>query len=146
MRIIYILIILIFIVFGCANKSKISDDYPKVRKFSEWKSIKYHKDIQMRIGWYPYQQQDIHKTKNSTWTINKDSTISAGASPVIILKYPDSTETLWLNMDIDNALLGKLIKHSLMTEIPVKKPFGDFLVEADCAKCHPTNKMHLIER
>jgi hypothetical protein len=144
MKKIVISLLSLVLIINCSNNLRMKKEYPKIRKFSEWKSSRYHKVIQMKIGWYPYQQKELQRTNPSTWTVRNDSTISTGAAPIIILTYPDSDSTLWLNMDIDDALLGKLIKHSRMTEIPIKKPFENYLVEADCAKCHPTSKKYLI--
>jgi len=38
-------------------------------------------------------------------------------------------------MDIDNDLLGRLIKQSLMTQKPITELLTAFLEDADCSTC-----------
>jgi hypothetical protein len=40
-------------------------------------------------------------------------------------------------MDIDNELLARLIKQSLMTQQTITEPLDKYLVNADCSTCHP---------
>jgi hypothetical protein len=71
----------------------------------------------VKIGWYPYQEEEIIKTGTHQYLIQKcDSSEIAGKMPVIILTYPDSSESIYFGMDIDNDILGRLIKQSLMTQ------------------------------
>lgn len=59
--------------------------------------------------------------------------------PVIILTYPDSTKSIYFGLDINNELLGRLIKQSLMTQKPITEPLSAFLKDADCSTCHPSD-------
>ncbi len=68
-----------------------------------------------------------------------DSGSTDGQMPVLVLTYPDSGQSIILDLHMDDALLGNLLKHSLMTEVPIRRPFSDYLQEANCAKCHPAD-------
>ena len=59
--------------------------------------------------------------------------------PVIMITYPASKDSIWIDINIKNELLAKLVKHSLMTQVPINVPFGDYLADAKCSKCHPSN-------
>jgi hypothetical protein len=116
------------------------DDTPRVRSFSEWKADYFHHPIEVKIGWYPYDEEVVIKTGKHQYSIQKsDTTEAAGSMPVIVLTYPDSTQSVYFGLDIDNELLGKLIKQSLMTQKPITEPLTGFLEEADCSTCHPSD-------
>jgi len=38
------------------------DDTPRVRSFEEWKADYFHHPIEVKIGWYPYEEEEIIKT------------------------------------------------------------------------------------
>jgi hypothetical protein len=97
----------------------------------------YHKPIELRIGWYPYDEVGMIKTGINTWKMVSDSCCKQGNIPILLIRNAESEETLWLNMDIDDALLGKLIKQSLMTEVPLSGPLSEFIEKTDCMTCHP---------
>jgi hypothetical protein len=85
-------------------------------------------------------EQNMERTGAHTWSISKpDSSDKAGMIPVIHISNFDTSESLWVYMDIDDALLGKLIKHSLMTEVPIEYPLKEYLQKADCMKCYPSH-------
>ena len=79
------------------------DNTPRVRSFKEWKADYFHHPIEVKIGWYPYEEE----------------------------------KSIYFGMDIDNELLGRLIKQSLMTQQPITEPLTAFLEDADCSTCHP---------
>lgn len=127
---------------GCAssrmNNTNNTDVNVRARKLKESEPLGFHKAIELTIGWYPYEEGKAIKLDSEHSAVSfDDSSRTGGIVPVIYVSYPDSGQSLTLEMGIDNALLGKLLKHSLMTEIPIRRPFTDFLKEADCAQCHP---------
>lgn len=101
----------------------------------------YHEAIRLRVGWVPYSDAELNKTGKNEWVIvRNEGTDKTGFVPLILLDYPDATtDSIWLDMDIDNELLGKLIKHSLITQEPIQRPFAEFFEVAKCSKCHPAD-------
>jgi hypothetical protein len=135
---IYIPIVIILIAFlYCSVPKDALDDTPRVRSFKEWRADYFHHPIEVKIGWYPYQEEELIKTGKHRYSIQKSDTSETGSMPVIILTYPDSTQSIYFGMDIDNELLGRLIKQSLMTQRPITEPLTAFLEDADCSTCHP---------
>lgn len=137
----YVLVAAIsFSVFYCSTSKNIIDDTPRVRSFADWKADYFHHPIEVKIGWYPYEEDSVVKTGTHQYTIQKsDTTEITGSMPVIILTYPDSTKSIYFGLDINNELLGKLIKQSLMTQKPITEPLSTFLEDADCLTCHPSD-------
>ena len=130
-------IILIAFLF-CSVPKNVLDDTPRVRSFKEWKADYFHHPIEVKIGWYPYEEEEIIKTGKHQYSIQKNDSLEiTGKMPVIVLTYPDSTQSIYFGMDIDNELLGRLIKQSLITQKPVTEPLTAFLEDADCSTCHP---------
>lgn len=108
----------------------------RYRQFPKWEATRYHRPIQMRIGWYPYSEADIVPDDDGNLLMLRAD--SVGEMPAIMIREPDSTNLIIVGMDIDNELLGRLIKHSLMTQVPIKRPFDQYLIEARCSQCHPS--------
>jgi hypothetical protein len=137
----YVLVAAIsFSVLYCSTSKNILDDTPRVRSFSEWKAEYFHHPIEVKIGWYPYGEESVVKTGIHQYSIQKnDSAFISGSLPVIVLTYPDSTQSVYFGLDIDNELLGRLIKQSLMTQKPITEPLESFLEDADCSTCHPAD-------
>ena len=99
----------------------------------------YHPPIQVNIGGVPYQDQKLVQTGKHEWKVEKNDDGKQGAVPVILINYPDTQDSIWIDMNMDNAMLGKLIKHSLMTQEPIKRPFATYFEEASCQRCHPAD-------
>ncbi|MBT8377931.1 MAG: hypothetical protein KJN64_01735 [Ignavibacteria bacterium] len=134
----YLTISIILITFlYCSAPKDALDDTPRVRSFSKWKADYFHHPIEVKIGWYPYEEEELVKTGKHQYSIQKSDTSETGSMPVIVLTYPDSTQSVYFGMDIDNELLGRLIKQSLMTQQPITEPLIAFLEDADCSTCHP---------
>jgi len=57
----------------------------------------------------------------------------------MIIDYPETEESVMIDMAIDNKLLGKLIKHSAMTMVPISRPYTEFFEKAKCESCHPAD-------
>ena len=100
----------------------------------------FHPEIKITIGWVPYQDQKLVRTGKNEWKmVKRQSDDAEGSAPVILVSYPRTRDSILLDMDITNELLGKLIKHSAMTQEPIKRPFSTFFEEAQCKKCHPAH-------
>ncbi len=97
----------------------------------------YHSPVQMTIAWHPYQELNLVKKSDEKWIVTRSDSADTGVMPIILVTYPDTKDSIWLDMTTDNKLLGKLIKHSLMTQEPIKRPIGNYFEIASCSKCHP---------
>ena len=109
----------------------------RYREFGAWEAGRFHKPVSLQIGWFPYEESRMERMENGDLVVVKDSAATAGAMPAIIVSYPDTTHLVWLDVDTDDALLGQLIKYTLMTEAPISEPFSEYLQEVDCSDCHP---------
>lgn len=135
MRFILALAATIFLFVTCKQYKDISTG--SVRQVRPSEIAAYHPPITLNIGWIPYQDQKLVQTGKNEWKIQKDESGKQGAIPVILVNYADQQDTIFLDMNMDNALLGKLIKHSLMTQEPIKRPFAEYFETASCQRCHP---------
>ena len=99
----------------------------------------YHNAVEMKIAWFPYEELVLKKTKENNWVMVDSDTGRVSAIPVIMITYPDSKDSIWIDMNIKNQLLGKLLKHTLMTQQPITEPFSEYFANAKCTKCHPSN-------
>lgn len=125
----------IALLVGCSSSQQQESD--RIRRVSGT-ADHYHNEIRLRVGWFPYEEGNVEQQGDSVWSVGfSDTSTVGGMMPVIVIGYPDSERTLTLGMDVDNALLGKLLKHSLMTQVPIERPFTDFFKKADCSMCHP---------
>ncbi|MCB0496910.1 MAG: hypothetical protein KDC79_12300 [Cyclobacteriaceae bacterium] len=112
---------------------------PTLRQIKPSEVMGYHDPMNLNIAWYPYEDLMLKQTKDNNWVVVKSDSTRKSAIPVILITYPGRPDSIWVQMDTENALLGKLIKHSLMTKEPIHEPFGEFFAEAKCTKCHPSN-------
>ena len=100
----------------------------------------YHPPVSIQVGWFPYEEDKLVRTGKNDWKVVKNTEGSnGGVIPQILIAYPNSTDSIWLDMNIDDALLGKLIKHTVMTQVPIERPFADYFELAKCSKCHPSH-------
>lgn len=135
-----ILSLAFFIVASCSSSSKVVEKSPEIKTFKNWKAHKFNKKIELNVGWYEYQNEELVKVDKNVWEVKeKENNEEVGAIPAIIIKHPETGDSLWVNMDIDEALLGTILKHSLMTEVQIKRPFSEFFKQAQCTKCHPSH-------
>lgn len=112
---------------------------PSLRQIKPSEVKGYHDPITLNIAWYPYEDLMLKQTKDYNWVVVKSDSTHKSAIPVILITYPGKPDSIWVQMDTGNELLGKLIKHSLMTKEPIHEPFGEYFAEAKCTKCHPKN-------
>lgn len=81
----------------------------------------------MKIAWFPYKDLELKKSKANNWVMVSSDSARESAIPVIMITYPVSNDSIWIDMNIKNELLGKLVKHSLMTQVPITEPYGEYL-------------------
>ncbi len=143
-RIIFILIIFSVVATQCAQQKGLTgNSEDRIRQLRPDDITSYHAPTRLEIGWVPYQEAKLVMTKKGEWKVVKnDETDKQSVMPMILLTYPEGTDSLWLDMDIDNALLGRLLKHTLMTQLPISRPFTEYFEIAKCSKCHPKD-IHL---
>lgn len=99
----------------------------------------YHNAVEMKIAWFPYKDLELKKTKENNWVMVNSDSGRTSTVPVIMITYPNSGDSIWIDMNIKNEILGKLVKHTLMTQVPIYEPYGEYFAEAKCSKCHPSN-------
>ncbi|MFY0652235.1 MAG: hypothetical protein JXQ96_09390 [Cyclobacteriaceae bacterium] len=135
------LLAIAFLIFATVTTCKTQKELvpTRVRQVRPSEVSSFHKPLNMTIAWYPYKEQTFKRTSKNEWKIVKSDSGQTGNIPVILIKYPETQDSVWLDMNTESALLGKLLKHSLMTQEPIKRPFGDYLQTASCTKCHPSD-------
>lgn len=127
-----------FIISNCSKTRELAANRTRMMQPSEMKS--FHPEISITVGWMPYQDQQLIRTGRNEWKIIKHQEGDReGSVPVILVSYPGSRDSVLLDMNIENELLGKLIKHSAMTQMPIERPFNTYFEEARCQNCHPEN-------
>jgi len=137
MKIRDISILIPFLVFFVTCKPSQELVPVKARQIRPSEVSAYHSPAVMKIAWYPYKDLELKKTSKDNWVIVKSDSTKQGAIPVILITYPDSGDSIWLEMNTDNELLGRLMKHTLMTQAPITEPLGEYLEMAKCSTCHP---------
>lgn len=134
----FFLLLVAFVVVNCSKTKELAGD--RSRLLSPKEITSFHTDVTVTVGWIPYQDTKLVQTGDNEWKIMKREQVSEkGASPIIVVTYPGSKDTLLLDMNIENEILGKLIKHSVMTQVPISRPFTTFFNEAKCQTCHPAH-------
>ena len=125
------------LVITCTTTKHMEPTKARQLKPSEVRA--YHNPIELKIAWFPYQDIELKKTKENNWVMVSSDSARSSAIPVIMITYPNTNDSIWIDMNIKNELLGKLIKHTLMTQVPIYEPYGEYLEAAKCASCHPSN-------
>jgi hypothetical protein len=135
-RFAFFFLLIAFIVTNCSKTQQMATDRSRMMQPSKISS--FHPEIKLAIGWMPYQDQKLVQTGRNEWRIvQHQDDDRAGAIPVLMVTYPESGDSILLDMNMENELLGKLIKHSAMTQMPIRRPFSTFFEEAQCQNCHP---------
>ena len=132
-------LLMVFIVMNCGQYRKISQtDTNRVRQIKPNEISSYHDAVKLEVAWLPYQEHQLVRTKRNEWKMVKNEEIGVTSNmPMILVSYPNSQDTVWFDMNMDNEMLGRLLKHSLMTQVPISRPFTEFVEVAKCGKCHP---------
>lgn len=127
------------IIFTCTQTGELQPS--RVMQVQPSEVSAFHRPVSVQIGWFPYREHQLVRTSRDEWQVvkNEDGSAKTGAVPQILIRYPHSNDSLWVDMNIDNALLGKLIKHTIMTEAPIKRPFNEYMEVASCKGCHPSD-------
>lgn len=137
-------IIVFAVLLGSCVSSKETDGEktlltPKARNVKPGQIQGYHEPLDIKIAWMPYKDLGLKQGKDNNWVIVKSESGREGAIPVILITYPETKDSVWIEMDTSNELLGKLVKHSLMTKQPIHRPFKDYFEKASCSTCHPAD-------
>ena len=133
----FFFLLIAFIVVNC-SKTQQQAAFDKSRMMQPSQISSFHPEIVLTVGWMPYQDQKLVQTGKNEWKIiEHQEGDKAGSVPVIVVSYPDSKDSILLDMNVKNELLGRLIKHSAITQEPITRPFTTFFEEAKCEKCHP---------
>ena len=123
-------------VLACSSSRELVPT--RARQIKTDQVIGYHAPVELTIAWYPYQELDFKQKDDKQWVILSDTTnYRGGMIPVMLITYPETRDSLWLDMHIDTKILGNLLKHTLMTQEPIRRPFVQYLDQASCIKCHP---------
>ena len=131
------LLFLAIVTIKCAAPKEVAP--PTAKQLSPSEISAYHKPIQMQIAWMPYKSLELKQTKKNNWVMVESDHPKESALPIIMVTYPATNDTVWVQMNTKNDLLGKLIKHSLMTQQPIKKPYKEYFEVAQCGSCHPSD-------
>jgi hypothetical protein len=131
----FFLLLIAFFVVNCSKTKEFIAPTSRTMQPSEISG--FHPEISIQIGWVPYQNQHLILNGNNEWRIVPIEGERQGAVPTLLISYPESGDSILLDMNIENEMLGKLIKHSAMTQEPIKRPFHKFFEVAKCQKCHP---------
>ena len=124
------------ICLGCGRE--LMDTTPRVRHMKMDGAADFHQPIRLTVGWMPYEEDRLVSKDGSTYEVAQGEHLKSGKIPALILSYEDGTKAT-LDMTIDDELLGKLIKSSLMSEKPIRRPYSEFMQTADCSTCHPSD-------
>lgn len=135
-RFAFFFMVIAFVVTNCSKTQREAFERSRMMQPADMSS--FHPPISITLGWMPYQDQKLVQTGRNEWKIvQHQADDREGKVPVIIVSYPESRDSILLDMNIKNELLGKLIKHSAITQQPIHRPFTTFFEEAKCEKCHP---------
>ena len=137
---IYILIIglLSFGLLNCAPAKK-QFEPAQARHLSPSEISSYHSAVNMRVGWMPYEEIQYKQAEDNRWVLLESDSANVGMVPVIMISYPDTGDSIWFNMNMKSETLGRLIKHTMMTQKPIYEPIESYLADAKCASCHPSD-------
>ena len=86
----FILVVVSVTVLFCSAPKNVLDDTPRMRSFKQWKADYFHHPIEVKIGWYPYEEEELTKTGKHQYSIQKRDSTNSGSMPVIVFTYPDS--------------------------------------------------------
>jgi len=123
--------------FTCKTPVETVDTAPFIRQIKPNEVKSYHQPVQMRIAWFPYKNISVKQKADNEWVVLPTNDGKEGHVPVILVDYLNQTDSIWIEMDTDNETLGRLIKHTLMTEEPITKPYSSYFEYASCTRCHP---------
>jgi hypothetical protein len=139
-KVVFFGMVVFSIGLNCSQSKELTgESQERVRNVKPGDISSYHEAVKMEIAWMPYQEHKLVKSKKNEWKVEKDDAGKQSAMPVILVSYPKSRDTFFFDMNIANESLGRLLKHTLMTQEPITRPFTDYLETAKCSKCHPAH-------
>jgi hypothetical protein len=134
----FFFLLIAFVVVNCSRTKGLVLENSRTTSPAE--IFSYHSPMTVKVGWMPYQNHRIVKTGKNEWKIvESNDEVFQGNAPVILVTY-ESGDSILLDMNIENELLGKLVKHSAMTQMPISRPFNAYFENAKCQNCHPQYK------
>ena len=126
---------LVLLMVNCESQRQLVPS--RSRQLKPKEVTAYHMPVEMKVAWVPYKNLELKQTKANNWVIVENEDGKTGAIPVMLITYPATGDSVWVQMDTRNELLGQLIKHSLMTQKPISEPYDQYLADAACSSCHP---------
>jgi hypothetical protein len=141
MRLLSVALMAIFLSalsIGCSSGAKNTMANKVVKTVDTQHAEAVNQAVQLQVGWYPYSESELVQIGPNQYAVRKIASQSGKKQhPGIAVYYPSTGKTIWIDMDIDDATLGRLLKHSLMGDREIERPFRDFMQSSDCASCHP---------
>ncbi|NNE69359.1 MAG: hypothetical protein HKN29_03225 [Rhodothermales bacterium] len=136
-------ILVVLAGFGCQAQRDVATRVvpPERARMMDADAASFHRGITLQVGWRNYRESET--VRNEDGSLSIETSDSTGVAPSIMIVDPLTEEPLWLSMGMDDALFGRLIKHSLMTQVPIYRPFETYMEEASCSRCHPGDKIPL---
>ena len=124
----------------CKQYKEVSASQPTTsRQLRPNEVARFHASLEIKIAWVPYEENQVVEFEDSQYIFKYDDGVKSGrALPMIVIDHPYG-DSILIEMDIDNELLGKLIKRSIMTQKPIERPFTKYFDEARCQSCHPSD-------
>ena len=135
--------LLLILAFGCRTQMVPgSDAVQPVRARQISPEVEnFHRAISIQVGWRAYSESEIQADADGN--LHVESADSTGLMPAIRIGDPLAEDGIWISMATDDALFGRLIKHTLMTQQPITRPFQEYMAEASCSSCHPGDRIPL---
>lgn len=132
------IVTLLALVQCASSKQADTSVHDRVRQLKPDDIASYHEPVKMEIAWVPYTEHRLVMTKKNEWKVVRDEESDKhSAMPVILVTYPSTKDTIWFDMNMENETMGRLLKHTLMTQEPITRPFTEYFEVASCTKCHP---------
>ncbi len=131
----FFFMVVFFLIYNCSPSKYLVVDKSRTLKTNDISS--FHTSLSVTVGWIPYQDQKVIQTGKNEWKVVKSEEEEGSSLPMLVISYPETQDSLLLTMATENEVLGKLIKHSLMTQEQISTPYTDFFERAKCQKCHP---------
>ena len=115
----FVFLLLAITVITCTTTQSYMEP-TRARQLKPTEVSSYHNAINMKIAWFTYKELELKKTKENNWVMVESDTARTSVVPVIMITYPNSNDSIWIDMNIKNQLLGKLIlKYWIYSSPPI---------------------------
>ena len=139
MRRIILFLAVAVLAVTCKQYTEMSTSQPTSKQLKPKEATAFHEPLSIRIAWVPYEENQIVAFEGNQYVFEYNDGLKSGrALPMIVIDHQNSSDSILIEMDIDNELLGRLIKRSIMTQKPIERPFTKYFEEAKCQSCHPS--------